>query len=274
MVTYTLYPRTDEPFEPSDYLGLAMELTDIFDIMEMMADLKYIISCGTLWVVFYHTAVGMAVILLSFPIQISSDDLAWTKVPLEKKSNYQLDGEAEKRKLTWENKKSHTNHHATSDETPEVKTGLIEKPETLPKSDLSGPLDEVDCAAYIKTPSQQNKFANFDKKEYFLKIVKAIATMIFNNIMFAIIRLKIMTIEQSIELGFTMIVKNFLLTVIHLFYLIRISKIYCVNRKSQGHCVCSNDNKLNKKPKKPYTKANENGISENEQFTKEEFILQ
>ena len=267
MVTYTLYPRTDEPFEPSDYLGLAMELTDIFDIMEMMADLKYIISCGTLWVVFYHTAVGMAVILLSFPIQISSDDLAWTKVPLEKKSNYQLDGEAEKRKLTWENKKSHTNHHATSDETTEVKTGLIEKPETLPKSDLSGPLDEVDCAAYIKTPSQQNKFANFDKKEYFLKIVKAIATMIFNNIMFAIIRLKIMTIEQSIELGFTMIVKNFLLTVIHLFYLIRISKIYHVNRKDRKNCSCSTNNE-----QKAYTKPKENVISENEHFTQEELV--
>ena len=244
-----------------------MELTDIFDIMEMMADLKYIISCGTLWVVFYHTAVGMAVILLSFPIQISSDDLAWTKVPLEKKSNYQLDGKAEKRKLTWENKKSRTNHHATSDETPEVKTGLIEKPETLPKSDLSGPLDEVDCAAYIKTPSQQNKSANFDKKEYFLKIVKAIATMIFNNIMFAIIRLKIMTIEQSIELGFTMIVKNFLLTVIHLFYLIRISKIYHVNRKSKERCSCSNNNE-----QKAYTKPKENVISENEHFTQEEFV--
>ena len=64
--------------------------------MEMMADLKYIILCGTSWVVLYHTAVGMAVILLSFPVQISSDDLAWTMVTLEKKSTYQLD-EAEKR---------------------------------------------------------------------------------------------------------------------------------------------------------------------------------
>ena len=242
-----------------------MELINIFDIMEMMADLKYIILCGTSWVVLYHTAVGMAVILLSFPVQISSDDLAWTMVTLEKKSTYQMD-EAEKRTQTLENEKSHTNYDVSSDETIEVETGLIKKPERA--------LDEVDCVAYERTLSQQKKFVEFDKKEYFLKIVKVMATMIFNNIMFAIIRLKIMTTEQSIELGFTMIVKNFLLTVIHLFYLIRISKIYCVNRKSQGHCVCSNDNKLNKKPKKPYTKANENGISENEQFTKEEFILQ
>ena len=212
--------------------------------MEMMADLKYIILCGTSWVVLYHTAVGMAVILLSFPVQISSDDLAWTMVTLEKKSSYQLD-ELEKRTQTLENEKSHTNYDVSSDETIEAETGLIKKPENSLKLDLSGALDKVDCVAYKRTPSQQKKFVKFDKKEYFLKIVKVMATMIFNNIMFAIIRMKIMTTEQSIELGFTMIVKNFLLTVIHLLYLIRISKIYCVNRKSQGHCVCSNDNKLN-----------------------------
>ena len=256
LVTYTLYLRTYEPFELPDYLGLAMELINIFDIMEIMADLRYIIPCGTLWIVIYHTAVGMAVILLSFPVQISSDDLAWTKVTLEKKSKYQLD-EAEKRKQTLENEKSHTNNDASSDETTEVETGLIGKPEK----------DEVDCSTYQRTASQQKKFVKFDKKEYFLKIVKVIATMIFNNIMFAIIHLKIMATMQSIEVGFTMIVKNFLLTVIHLFYLIRISKIYRVNRKSKERCSCSNNNE-----QKAYTKPKENVISENEHFTQEELV--
>ena len=244
-----------------------MELINIFDIMDMMADLKYIISCGTIWVVIYHTAVGMSVILLSFPVLTSSDDLAWTMVTLEKKSNYQLDDVAEKRKQTFENVKSHANFDVSNDETTEVETGLIEKPGTS-----SGPLDEVDCSAYIRAPSKQEKFVKFDKKEYFYKIVKVTATMIFNNIMFAIIRLKIMATEQSIELGFTMIVKNFLLTVIHLFYLTRISKIYCVNRKSKDKCFCSNDNTLNKKPKKTNTKTKEYVIPENKHFTQEQFV--
>ena len=72
---------------------------------------------------------------------------------------------------------------------------------------------------------------------------------------------------QSIEVGFTMIVKNFLLTVIHLFYLIRISKIYRVNRKSKERCSCSNNNE-----QKAYTKPKENVISENEHFTQEELV--
>ena len=265
MVTYTLYPRTHEPFELPDYLGLAMELINIFDIMEMIADLKHIISCGTIWVLTYHTAVGMALILLSFPVQISSDDLAWTMVPLEKKSH-----EAEKREKTLENEKSHTNSNVSNDETTEVETGLIQKPGTSPESDLPGSLDEVDCSVYKRTPSKQQKFVEFDKKEYFYKIVKVTATIIFNNIMFAIIRLKIMATEQSIEIGFTMIVKNFLLTVIHLFYLTRITKIYCVNRKSKDQCSCSNDNTLNKKPKKPNTKTQECVITENKHLTQEE----
>ena len=171
-----------------------------------------------------------------------------------------------------ENEKSHTNFDVSNDETTEVETGLIEKPGTLLKLDLSGPLDEVDCFAYIRAPSKQEKFVKFDKKEYFYKIVKVTATMIFNNIMFAIILLKIMATEQSIELGFTMIVKNFLLAVIHLFYLTRISKIYCVNRKSKDQCFYSKDNTLNKKPKKTNTKTKEYVIPENKHFTQEQFV--
>ena len=250
MVTYTLYPRTYEPFELPDYLGLAMELINIFDIMEMMADLKYIISYGTLWVVIYHTSVGMAVILLSFPIQISSDDLAWTMVTLEKESNYQLDDEVEKRKKTLENETKHINYGVTDDETIELETSLVEKPEKLPKLHLSASWDVPDCAAYRRTPSQEKKFTTFDKKGYFHKIVKVTCTMIFNNIMFAIIRLRIMITEQSVELGFTMIVKNVLLTVINLSYFIRISKIYSVNRKGKDHCECNKNLSKDKSKKK------------------------
>ena len=47
---HTLYPKTYEPFTLKDYFGLAMELINISDIMELMAELKYIISCGTIWV--------------------------------------------------------------------------------------------------------------------------------------------------------------------------------------------------------------------------------
>ena len=47
LFTYTLYPRIYNPFTLKDYLGLAMELINIF---EMITDLKYIHNYNSIWV--------------------------------------------------------------------------------------------------------------------------------------------------------------------------------------------------------------------------------
>lgn len=57
-----------------------MGLINIFDIMEISLDLKYINQYGTLWIVVYDICVGIALLSIAFPIEISSDDLAWSKI--------------------------------------------------------------------------------------------------------------------------------------------------------------------------------------------------
>ena len=62
-------------------------------------------------------------------------------------------------------------------------------------------------------------YLTYNIKESKHKIKGVAFTMIFNNIMSATIRLKMMITEHSVEFGFTMIVKNFILTVLHFCYL-------------------------------------------------------
>ena len=53
-------------------------LSDIL-LKKPLTDLKYIHSYGSIWLAIYNIAVGMAKILISFPIEIGSDDLAGQK---------------------------------------------------------------------------------------------------------------------------------------------------------------------------------------------------
>lgn len=86
-------------------------------------------------------------------------------------------------------------------------------------------------------------------KKSLRKIMKAAFTMFFNNIVSAMIRLKIMTTEQSVEHGFTMAVKNFILIALHLCYIRQMLEIYVGSRKQIDHDTCSQilpKNKLKK----------------------------
>ena len=185
----------------------------------MITDLKYIHNYSRIWLAIYYFAVGIAIILISFPIEIGSDDLTWTKITLEEDSKKELEIDSRK-----------TNYGSINDNDTDSKIGLIEKPENLIKSHYLASYDQVDCSSYVRPDKSRVDYLTYNIKESKHKIIKVTCTMIFNNIMFAIIRLKIMITEHSVELGFTMIVKNFILTVLHLCYLKQMLKIYLVNR--------------------------------------------
>ena len=77
-----------------------MELINIFDIMEMITDLKYIHNYSSIWLKgIYNIPVGMAMILTSFPIEIGIDDLTWTKITLEQDSKEEVKIDSRKIKL-------------------------------------------------------------------------------------------------------------------------------------------------------------------------------
>ena len=99
----------------------------------MISDFKYMHKYERLWEVFYYSAVGMTMILISFPIKINTDDLVWSKIALE-----------ENKKSRWK-----INCGGINDKDSEVKRSLIEKPQNLTKSDNSVSYDTADGGVYI-----------------------------------------------------------------------------------------------------------------------------
>ena len=79
LLTFILYPRFGKNFALNDYLGLALELINIFDIMVMTDDLQYINNYGYFWLSTYYISVGMGILLISYSAEINSDDLNWEK---------------------------------------------------------------------------------------------------------------------------------------------------------------------------------------------------
>lgn len=77
LLTFILYPRYGQKFKVNDYLGLALELINIFDIMDMTDDLYYVNNYNQAWSVTYFLSMGMATLLISFPVQIDADDIDW-----------------------------------------------------------------------------------------------------------------------------------------------------------------------------------------------------
>ena len=218
-----------------------MGLINIFDIMEISLDLKYINQYGTLWIVVYDICVGIALLSIAFPIEISSDDLAWSKITVMDLSD-KPDLTLNNSNFDVKNERIRKSYGAIVLDDGENKNNQIEHKENSPI-----PIDESvdkDGSAFVRRPEICQEFIRFNEKKSLFKIVKVSVVMVFIDIMFATIRFKVMITQQSVHHGFTMIVKNFILAVLHLFYLLRMLKIYIVNRKHRRNCVCKTDDAM------------------------------
>ena len=241
-LTYVLYPRNCKKFALSEYLGLAMELINISDIMEITPDIKYIKNYGTAWVVVFDASVGIALLSIIFPLEISSDDLAWSKITVTDLTN-QSKSEANNSNLALKDKDRKINCVAVVDDDRKIEKYHIEKNENSPLL-IDKSVDKAEGAVYVRSHERYQEFVKFNEKDSLSKIVKVSVVMFFIDIMFAATRFKIMITEQTVQLGFTMIVKNFLLTFLHLSYLLRMLKIYIVNRKHRLNCICKKDDTM------------------------------
>ena len=145
LLAYMLYPFPKRAYVLGEYLAIAIEFINAFDIMDMQSDIKFVIHYGPAWVALYYASLGTSTVLLAFPIKIEDD--------------------------TVESKSS-------------------------------------------------TKFG-------FWKTIKALFVVIFTDVLFATIRLKIMIDEKSAEYGFNMAVKNILLAILHFCYLLKNGKKLC-----------------------------------------------
>ena len=241
-LTYVLYPRSCKEIALSEYLGLAMELVNIFDIMNIIPDIKYISNYGTAWVVVFDASVGIALLSIIFPLEISTDDLAWSKITVTDLRD-QRDNKPTKSNLALKDKNRKINCSAAVDDDREMEKYHIEKNENSPLL-INKSVDKAEGSVFVRSHERYQEFVKFNENDTLSKIVKVTVMMFFIDIMFATTRFKIMITEQSVQLGFTMIVKNFILTFLHLSYLLRMLKIYIVNRKHRLNCICKKDDSV------------------------------
>ena len=203
LLTFILYPRLKD-FELKDYLGLALELINIFDIMELTDDIQYINDYGIFWLILYFISTLTGILLISYPVEIDSDDLNW--------ENYR---KTHVENVETGNKTSVSNQPSTNYRSCErIETGRTEN-KTMATSN---------CYCKFKEMLEFD-FTDETDRVHFRKILKALLTMIFVDILFATIRLKVMITEQSVELGFNMVVKNFILAFLHLSYLLSLCSL-------------------------------------------------
>lgn len=181
--------------------------------MDIVSDLKYINNYGIGWFAIYYMSVGIGILLITFPVEINTDDLVWTEQPNVKQTSETADlldkyGCAESKFVSSDygslKKASGTNSQLTEDG------------------------GSVNFRARKKMFKLNEKLV-----EEILKILKVLFTLVFVDIMFASIRFKIMVAEKSIEHGFNMVVKNIILAGLHTSYLVQMLRIYVFTKKKR-----------------------------------------
>ena len=181
--------------------------------MDIVSDLKFINNYGRGWHAIYYMSVGIGILLITFPIEINTDDLVWTDQPKVKQTTetanlLDKDGCTKSKFVSSEYgslaKASRTNPQLTEDQ------------------------DSMNFRASKKVFKLNEKLV-----EDISKILKVSFTLVFVDIMFASIRFKIMVAEKSVEHGFNMVVKNIILAALHTSYLVQMLRIYVFTKKKR-----------------------------------------
>ena len=73
LLAYMLYPFPKRAYVLGEYLAIAIEFMNAFDIMDMQSDIKFVIHYGLFWVVLYYASLGTSTVLLAFPVKIEDE---------------------------------------------------------------------------------------------------------------------------------------------------------------------------------------------------------
>ena len=172
----------------------------------MVSDLKFIDDYGGVWLAIYYMSVGTAILLITFPVKINSDDISWSN-KLESKPN-------------GETTNVLSNHNHTVTQFVNNGYGFLNNPEIGTSTDLVNFENSQRASNIIK-----------QQREDLIKILKVSFTLVFICIIFASMRFKIMVAENSVGHGFNLVVKNIILASLHTSYLMHMLRIYVFTKK-------------------------------------------
>ena len=270
LLTYIVYPFPRRPYDIGAYLSLAIEFLNAFDIMDMLGDIAFIRNYDVSWRSIYYTSMGISVLLLSFPISIEEDFVDFPSYFFGLAARL-MSSRRERQNAVSDNivntgfhidsgdtsadvecvcvvKESHANESTTTvvqSETLKARTEKLdneergledtrEKAASKNKRTGTDPLESSPGGPGIESKSKFQRKSTRDTLifETWKRILKTMATVLFTDVMFAAIRLKIMVVEHSVDHGFNMVVKNLVLAILHSLYLIKHLKTICLLYKS------------------------------------------
>ena len=233
LLTFIIYPLPRRAYSGSEYLAIALEFMNAFDIMDMVPDIFYVRNYGLGWVVIFYMSLGISVTMLSLPVKIETNDIFWpTQLVISSdatkhSANYLSNATCliKVNSVANNNRRlSVVNVNGEETEFQEVDSdqrgcGFI--PEV--KFNKS----KVNVEKIVAVASRQNSITNKKncpsryRTSVARQVLKSLFTMLFMDLCFALIRFKIMINENSPEHGFNMFVKNVILTTLHLSYFIK-----------------------------------------------------
>lgn len=262
LLTYIIYPLPRRSYDIGAYLALAIEFLNAFDIMDMLGDIAFIRNYDVGWRSIYYLSMGISVLLLSFPINIEDDFVDFPRYFFDLAARVMRSRKERKNVVTGA--KVNTGFHV------EVKDGSAEVDCicVLKKGDMNDG-SEIQKSGREKHQTQESEVNrageeivfktqrpgneelcaadrghNIESKlkrkttrvepicETWKRFAKTAATIIFTDVMFATIRLKIMIEEHSVDHGFNMVVKNLILAILHFLYVLKHTKTITMLYKS------------------------------------------
>ena len=251
LLTYIVYPLPRRPYDIGAYLALAIEFMNAFDIMDMVGDIAFVRGYDIGWRSVYYASLGVSVLLLSFPVNIEEDVVDFPSyffgmvarlMSRKERQNavnggkinagFQAQTEIECVCVVKEQHQNDVDIAGAGSGMQKSETGSLEPRER----DVKDKREEISSTqgnkALESTSSSSNLVSRLQGKvsrqehisDAWKRVLKAAATIIFTDVMFAAIRIQIMVREHSVDHGFNMVVKNLILALLHSLYFIKHAK--------------------------------------------------
>ena len=268
LLTYMIYPLPRRSYDIGAYLALAIEFLNAFDIMDMLGDIAFIRSYGVGWRSIYYMSMGISVLSLSFPISIEDDFVDFPSYFFDLAARI-MRSRKERKNVVTGGKVNAGFHVEATDGSAEVDCICVLKESEMKESTATVIGSEIPKSGLEKRQTQEREVKrageetafktqrpgnealgvvyrgpNMESKlkrkttrdeqicETWKRFAKTTATIVFTDVMFATIRLKIMLEEHSVDHGFNMVVKNLILAILHFLYLLKHTKTVVILYKS------------------------------------------
>jgi len=237
LLTFIAYPLPRRAYTYSEYIAIGMEFINAFDTMDMIGDLAFIRHYGAAWEVLFYISLGVTAISIAFPIKAESDKyicenkFAVSSYPstvsmaiLSESITSSSEAPIATNNDSTIQRAQHKAKNKLSNSSNNIRLNVVSPSESESSKKKVTPDDQWENKGAIKSPERKwnlKRCATINLSKTQKKIIKIVTTVLFTDTFFALLRFKIMVEENSAVHGFNMVMKNLILTCLHLLYLLQ-----------------------------------------------------